>query len=65
MINKDKWMSIVPKINNGFNEEINQLDHSRWVPALPKKNTYGSIKKYSLIKISKKELSKSSFYRMN
>ena len=31
-----------------INEKINQLDHSRWIPAVPKKNTYSSIKKYSL-----------------
>ena len=48
MINQDKWVATLPKINNRFNEETHQLDHNKWVNTIPKINTYGSIKKYSL-----------------
>ena len=51
MINQGKWVSSLPKINNKFKEEINQLDPNRWVDTIPKKNTYNSIKKYSLLAI--------------
>ena len=57
MINQDKWISSLPKTNRKLNGTINQLDHDRWINTIPKKNkyssvnknTYGSVKKYSLI----------------
>jgi len=57
MINRDKWISSLPNTNTRFGKITNQLDHDRWVNTIPKKNTYssvnkntyGSVKKYSLI----------------
>ena len=37
MINQDKWINSLPKTNIKFNEEENQVDHSRWVNTIPKK----------------------------
>ena len=51
MINQDKWVASLPKNNNQFNEEINQLDPNKWVNTISKPNTFSSIKKYSLTKI--------------
>ena len=57
MINQDKWINSIPKINNKFDEKINQLDSNRWVNTISKKttydskNSYGSVKKYSQIAI--------------
>ena len=53
MINQDKWINSIPKINNKFDENIKQLDSNRWVNTISKKttygpkNSYGSVKKYS------------------
>lgn len=49
MINQDKWISSLPKINTGSSKTINQLDYDRWINTISKKNTYSSVKKYSLI----------------
>ncbi len=57
MINQDKWINSIPKINNKFDENIKQLDSNRWVNTISKKttysskNSYGSVKKYSLVAI--------------
>ena len=57
MINQDKWINSIPKINNKFDENIKQLDSNRWVNTISKKttygpkNSYGSVKKYSLTAI--------------
>ena len=51
MINQDKWLDSISKTIIKFNEEENQVDHYRWVNTIPKKNTYNSVKKYSLITI--------------
>ena len=57
MINQDKWINSIPKINNQFDEKIKQLDSNRWVNTISKKttygseNSYGSAKKYSLTAI--------------
>ena len=57
MINQDKWINSIPKINNKFDEKINQLDSNRWINTISKKttygskNSYGSVKKYSLAAI--------------
>ena len=57
MINQDKWINSLPKISDKFDEKINQLDSNRWVNTIPKKttydskNSYGSVKKYSLAAI--------------
>ena len=52
MINNDKWISSLPKINTEFSQTINQLNHDKWINTIPKKNTYNSVKKYSLKKYS-------------
>ena len=49
MINKNKWISSLPNINQKFNGEKNQTDHYRWINTIPKKTTYHSVKKYSLM----------------
>ena len=51
MINSDKWISSLPKINLKSTEEKNQLDHDKWINTIPKKNTNYSAKKYSIIAI--------------
>jgi len=51
MINKDKWISSLPKTNSNVIDEANQLDHDKWINTIPKKNTYYSTKKYSLLAI--------------
>ena len=54
MINQDKWISSLPKINTKFDEKSNQTDHYRWINTIPKKDTYNSInsiKKYSILTI--------------
>ena len=56
MINQDKWVASLPKNNNQFNEEINQLDPNKWVDTISKPNAFSSIKKYSLTIIGKKQL---------
>ena len=57
MINQDRWIDSLPKVNSKFIKGANELDPHRWVntiPApnpVPKKNTYNSVKKYSLMTI--------------
>ena len=49
MINNNKWLDSIPKINLKNNNDMHQLDYSRWEKTIPKKNTYNSVKKYSLM----------------
>ena len=49
MINKNKWISSLPNINQELNGEKNQTDHYRWINTIPKKTTSNSVKKYSLM----------------
>jgi len=51
MINKEKWINSLPNAGLKYNEEINQLDHYRWANTIPKKKTYNSVKKYTLMTI--------------
>ena len=50
MINQDKWIDSLPKTNIKFNEDLNQLDHYRWVNTIPKKKTYNAVRKYPAIR---------------
>ena len=50
MINQDKWIDSLPKTNIKFNEDLNQLDHYRWVNTIPKKKAYNAVRKYSVIR---------------
>ena len=49
MINNDKWINSLPKINSKQPQEVLSLDHNKWLDTIPKKNTYSSVKKYSAI----------------
>ena len=49
MINSDKWLNSIPKTDSKNTSDINQLDYSRWEKTISKKNTYNSVKKYSLM----------------
>ena len=51
MINQDRWVSSLPKVNSKLISKENQLDHDKWINTIPKKNTHHSSKKYSLIAI--------------
>ena len=57
MINQDRWIDSLPKVNSKFTKGANELDPHRWVNTIPvhnpipKKNTYNSVKKYSLMTI--------------
>ena len=37
MINQDKWINSLPKINTEFSKTINQLDHEKWINTISKK----------------------------
>jgi len=49
MINNDKWINSLPKINSKQPQEVLSIDHNKWLDTIPKKNTYSSVKKYSAI----------------
>jgi len=49
MINNDKWLNSLPNVNFKHKQESLQIDHNKWVSTLPKKSSYNSVKKYSLI----------------
>ena len=49
MINKDKWINSLPKDKIEPNQEGYQLDSGRWENTIPKKRTFNSVKKYSLM----------------
>ena len=49
MINENKWIDSLPKTPKEKSSSINDLDHQRWTNTIPKKNTFSSIKKYSLV----------------
>ena len=52
MINQDKWIKSLPKMNIKFNEEKNQVDHYRWVSTIPQKNTHNNVAwRYPLVVI--------------
>ena len=53
MINQDRWIDSLSKVNSKFTKGANELDPHRWVNTIPvpKKNTYNSVKKYSLMTI--------------
>ena len=50
MINQDKWIDSLLKTNIKFNEEINQIDHYRWINTISKKKIYNDVRKYSAVK---------------
>ena len=51
MINKDRWISSLPKSNLNIIVEKNQMNHDKWINTVSKKNNHYPTKKYSLITI--------------
>tara|TARA_B100000315_G_scaffold180882_1_gene169719 strand:+ start:948 stop:1670 length:723 start_codon:yes stop_codon:yes gene_type:complete len=52
MINQDKWVNSLPKTNTKYDEDINKVDHSRWINTIPQKKTYNNVAwKYSLVAV--------------
>ena len=51
MINQDKWINSLPKTNIKFSEEINQIDHNKWISTISKRNNYGDVSKYTLMTV--------------
>ena len=51
MINQDRWIGSLPKINKESSVGENQLDHDKWVNTISKKKVHNSFKKYTLITI--------------
>ena len=51
MINQNKWIGSLPKINTKFDQTINQVDHEKWINTIPKDGNHSSVKKYSLMAI--------------
>ena len=49
MINNDRWVNSLPNVNSKHNQESLQIDHNKWVNTIPKKKTYNSVRKYSLM----------------
>jgi len=47
MINNDKWIESLPKVNSKLNEDTTKADHYRWINTIPKQDTYSDVKKYS------------------
>ena len=51
MINQDKWINSLSKVNTKFGKTTNKLNHEKWTSTIPKKDTYNSVKKYSFMTI--------------
>ena len=49
MINHHKWINSLPKAKKEIIETINQLDYENSINSIPKKGSYNSVKKYSLL----------------
>ena len=48
MINHHKWISTLPKSKKEIIETINQLDYENPLNKVPQKDSYSSVKKYTL-----------------
>lgn len=49
MINEKKWTDSLPKNYSKHDIEASKIDHDKWVNTIPKKNTYSSLRRFSLI----------------
>ena len=49
MINNDKWIGSLPKINLGSSDKKNQINHEKWINTIQKKSSKHSMQKYSLV----------------
>ena len=51
MINHHKWISTLPKAKKEIIETINQLDYENPLNKVPQKDSYSSVKKYTLLTV--------------
>ena len=51
MINHHKWIDSLPKAKKEIIETINQLDYENSVNSISKKDSYNSVKKYTLLTV--------------
>ena len=51
MINHHKWIDSLPKAKKEIIETINQLGYENQLNKIPKKDSYSSVKKYSLLTV--------------
>ena len=51
MINHHKWINSLPKAKKEIIESINQLDYENSINSIPKKDSYNSVKKYTLLTV--------------
>ena len=49
MINQHKWIDSLPTAKKEIIETINQLEYENPLNEIPKKDSYSSVKKYSLL----------------
>ena len=49
MINRDKWINTLPENKIKLNIIENHLNEDKWINTVKKKNSYNSVKNYSLI----------------
>jgi len=52
MINHHKWISTLPKAKKEIIETINQIDYENPLNKVPKKDSYSSVKKYTLLTVA-------------
>ena len=50
MINNDKWINSLPKINSKHPQELLSIDHSKWLDTIPKRNTLPKRHTFSSVK---------------
>ena len=51
MINHHKWIDSLPRTKKEIIKTINQLDYENSVNSIPKKDSYNSVKKYTLLTV--------------
>ena len=51
MINQDRWISSLPRVNLKSTGKENQLDYDKWINTIPQKNLNNTIKQYPLIAV--------------
>jgi len=52
MIDGDRWLNSLAYKSDKSKEGLDEIDSSRWINTISKKNSYGSVKKHSLIGVS-------------
>ena len=51
MINHHKWIGSLPKAKKEIIDTINQLDYENSINSIPKKDSYNSVKKHTLLTV--------------